>query len=81
MAPNHQDKTRYKIIDSHCNQTFVGVMMRDRDTSMWSWKGHIDFADGHYFEFASHRSFDTAMEAEAYMRRYACDRIDSRMNL
>jgi hypothetical protein len=31
------------------------------------------------FEFAS-RSFDTATEAEDYMRRYACNRIDSRMN-
>jgi hypothetical protein len=55
-------------------------MKRDRDTYSWTWKGHIAFADGHYFEFASQRSFDTATEAEAYMRRYACDRIDNRMN-
>jgi len=80
MAQNQEEKSRYKIADSHRNQNFVGVMKRDRDTYMWSWKGHIDFADGHYFEFASQRSFDTATEAEDYMRRYACNRIDSRMN-
>ena len=74
------EKSRYKISDSHRNQPFVGVMKRDRDTYSWTWKGHIDFADGHYFEFASQRSFDTASEAEAYMRRYACDRINTRMN-
>jgi hypothetical protein len=80
MAQNHEEKSRYKINDSHRNQNFVGVMKRDRNTYMWSWKGHIVFADGHYFEFASQRSFDTATEAEDYMRRYACNRIDSRMN-
>jgi hypothetical protein len=80
MAQNQEEKSRYKIADSHRNQSFVGVMKRDRDTYMWSWKGHIDFADGHYYEFASQRSFDTATEAEEYMRRYACNRIDSRMN-
>ena len=81
MTQRTEDKSRYKISDSHRNQPFVGVMKRDRDTYSWTWKGHIEFADGHYFEFASQRSFDTATEAEAYMRRYACDRIDSRMNL
>jgi len=81
MPINNEERSRYKIIDSHRNQNFVGVMKRDRDTYSWTWKGHIAYADGHYFEFASQRSFDTANEAEAYMRRYACDRIDSRMNL
>jgi len=81
MTQRTEEKSRYKISDSHRNQPFVGVMKRDRDTYSWTWKGHIEFADGHYFEFASQRSFDTATEAEAYMRRYACDRIDSRMNL
>ena len=80
MAQSNEEKSRYKISDSHRNQTFVGVMKRNRDTYMWSWKGHIDFTDGHYFEFASQRSFDTATEAEDYMRRYACDRINYRMN-
>ncbi len=56
-------------------------MKRDRDTYNWSWKGHIDFADGHYSEFVSQRSFDTATEAEEYLRRFVHNQIDNRMNL
>ncbi len=79
MNQSNEEKSRYKIADSHLNQPFVGVMKRDRDTYNWSWKGHIDFVDGHFFEFASQRSFDTAVEAEDYMRRFARNQIDLRM--
>lgn len=81
MKTDNEEKSRYKISDSHRNQTYVGVVKRDRETYMWSWKGHIDFSDGHNFEFASQRSFMTKSEAEDYMRRFACDRIDNRLNL
>jgi hypothetical protein len=48
----------------------------------WSdWKGRIDFVDGHNFEFASQRSFNTAVEAEDYLRRFACNHIDHRLSL
>lgn len=77
----NEEKARYRISDSHRNQTFVAVLKRDRDTYSWSWKGHIDFSDGHNFEFVSQRSFNTATEAEEYMRRFACDRIDNRLSL
>jgi hypothetical protein len=79
--PNNEEKSRYRISDSHRNQTFVGVMKRDRDTYNWSWKGRIDFVDGHNFEFASQRSFNTATEAEDYLRRFACNHIDHRLSL
>jgi hypothetical protein len=81
MKNDAQERQRYKIIDTHRNQNFVGVLRRDPDTYCWSWKGHIDFADGHNFSFASQRSFNTKIEAEDYMRRFACDRIDNRLNL
>lgn len=81
MTKPIQEKSRYKISDSHLNQPFTGVMKRDRDTYAWTWKGHIDFTDGHYFEFASQRSFESATEAETYMRQFACDRINARMRL
>ena len=81
MKTDNEEKSRYKISDSHRNQTFVGVLKRDRETYMWSWKGHIDFSDGHNFEFASQRCFMTKSEAEDYMRRFACDRIDNRLSL
>jgi hypothetical protein len=80
MAQLNEDKSRYKISDSHRDQPFVGVMKRDRETYNWTWKGHIDFVDGYFFEFASQRIFDTAVEAEAYMRRFACNHIDNRLN-
>jgi len=80
MTQSNEEKSRYKISDSHLSQPFVGVMKRDRDTYNWSWKAHIDFVDGYFFEFASQRSFDTAIEAESYMRSFACNQINNRMN-
>lgn len=81
MTQSNEEKSRYKIADTHRSQPFVGVMKRHRDTYSWSWKGHIAFVDGHYFEFTSQRTFDTSTEAEAYMRRFCCNHIDHRMNL
>jgi hypothetical protein len=81
MTNTNEEKSRYRISDSHRNQTFIGVLKRDRDTYNWSWKGRIDFADGYNFEFASQRSFNTATEAEDYMRRFACNHIDNRLSL
>ena len=78
---NNEDRSRYRVTDSHRNQTFVGMLKRDRDTDLWTWKGHIDFIDGHNVEFASQRCFTTKTEAEDYMRRFACDRIDNRLSL
>jgi hypothetical protein len=76
----NEDRSRYKISESHHNQTFVGVLRRDRDTDMWTWQGHIDYSDGQNFEFSSQRSFSTATEAEDYLRRFACARIDNKLN-
>ena len=81
MKLTNEERSRYKITDSHRNQTFVGLLKRDRDGYVWTWKGHIDFADGENCEFASQRTFATAMEAEDYLRRFACARIDSRLSL
>ena len=81
MKISNEDKSRYRISDSHRNQTYTGVFKRDRDTYGWTWKGEIDFSDGHNFQFASQRCFNTATEAEDYLRRFACDRIDNRLNL
>jgi len=81
MKLSNEDRCRYKITDSHRNQTFVGILKRDRDGYVWTWKGHIDFADGENFEFASQRTFATAVEAEDYLRRFACARIDNRLSL
>ena len=81
MKPNNEAKSRYRINDSHRNQTYSGVLQRDRDTYGWTWKGQIDYTDGHNFQFASQRSFNTATEAEDYLRRFACDRIDNRLNM
>ena len=78
---NNEQRSRYRVTDSHRNQTFVGMLKRDRDTDLWTWKGHIDFIDGHNVEFASQRNFTTKIEAEDYMRRFACDRIDNRLSL
>lgn len=80
MKLNNEERSRYKITESHRNQTYVGVLRKDRETYMWTWKGRIDFADGNNFEFASQRVFNTALEAEDYLRRFACARIDSRLN-
>ena len=80
MSIDNEDRSRYRITDSHRNQPFVGVLKKDRDTYAWRWKGHIDFADGNNFEFASQRCFNTAAEAEDYLRRFVCARIDSRLN-
>lgn len=81
MRTNTPELSRYKIEDSHRNQAYVGLLRKDRDTDLWSWKGHIDFSDGHNFEFASQRTFATKTEAEDYMRRFARDRIDNRLAL
>jgi hypothetical protein len=81
MKTPGEELQRYRIVDSHRNQTFVGLLRRDPDTYCWTWKGHIDFADGHNLSFASQRSFTTKLEAEDYVRRFACDRIDNRLNL
>ena len=81
MKTNGEEGRKYRIVDSHRNQTFVGLLRRNPDTDCWTWKGHIDFADGHNFSFASQRSFATKLEAENYVRRFACDRIDNRLNL
>ena len=79
MTINTAEPSRYKIEDSHRNQEYVGLLRRDPDTHSWSWKGHIDFSDGHNFEFASQRTFTTKTEAEDYMRRFARERIDNRL--
>jgi hypothetical protein len=76
-----EERQRYRIKDSHRNQSFVGIIKRDPNTYGWTWKGHIDFEDGHEFAFVSQRSFSTKVEAEDYMRQFARDRIDSRLNL
>ena len=75
----HEQRSRYKITALHRNQTFVAILRRNRDTDAWTWEGHIDFTDGRYLEFSSRRTFSTAPEAEDYMRRFACDRIDSQL--
>ena len=79
MHNNHEERSRYKITASHRNQTFVGILRKDRDTYAWTWQGHIDFTDGRQSEFSSQRTFTTATEAEDYMRRFACARIDSQL--
>jgi hypothetical protein len=79
MRSNREDRSRYKVTDSHRSQTFVATIRKDRDTYAWTWQGHIDFTDGHNIEFASRRSFSTAAEAEDYLRRFACASIDRRL--
>lgn len=81
MRNNPEERSRYKITESHRNQTFVGVVRKDRETEAWTWHGHIDFTDGQNFEFTSQRSFSTALEAEEYMRRFACARIDNQLRI
>ncbi len=80
MINNREERSRYKITDAHRNQTFIAIVSKDRDTYAWTWHGHIDFSDGQHFEFSSQRNFATATEAEDYMRRFACDRIDSQLS-
>jgi hypothetical protein len=74
-----EERSRYKINRSHRNQTINAVVSKDRDTYAWTWHGHIEFSDGQHFEFSSQRTFATAKEAEEYMCRFACDRIDSQL--
>jgi hypothetical protein len=76
----HEERSRYKIIRSHRNQTFSAIVSKDRNTYAWTWHGHIDFTDGQHFEFSSQRNFPTATEAEDYMCRFICDRIDSQLS-
>jgi hypothetical protein len=73
------ERSRYQIKGSHRNQTFVGVIRKDPDTYCWTWKGQIDFDDGHNVEFSSRRTFNTNLEAEDCMRQFARDHIDSRL--
>jgi len=80
MSNNNEERSRYKITDSHRNQAIIATVRKDRDTYAWTWHGHIEFTDGQHFEFSSQRSFSTASEAEDYMRRFACARIDSQLN-
>jgi hypothetical protein len=75
-----EERSRYKITGSHRNQSFSAVVSKNRDTYAWTWHGHIDFTDGQHFEFSSQRTFTTATEAQDYMCRFACDRIDSLMS-
>ncbi len=79
MSNNNEERSRYKITDSHRNQAIVATVRKDRGTYAWTWHGHIDFTDGQHFEFSSQRSFSTATEAEDYMRRFACAHIDSQL--
>jgi hypothetical protein len=79
MRNNNEERSRYKITDSHRNQAIVATVRKDRDTYAWTWQGHIEFTDGQLFEFSSQRSFSTATEAEDYMRRFAYARIDSQL--
>jgi hypothetical protein len=72
-----EERSRYKITRSHRNQTLSAIVSKNRDTYTWTWHGHIDFTDGQQFEFSSQRNFATASEAEDYMYRFACDRIDN----
>ena len=77
MRSNHEDRSRYKVSDSHRNQIFIATLRKNRETYAWTWQGHIDLTDGQRFEFSSQRTFATATEAEDYMRRFACDHIDN----
>ena len=75
-----QERSSYKIVDSHRQQPYKAVLKRDRDGYGWTWKGDIAFTDGHNFSFASKRTFSTRFEAEEYMRSFARDRIDNRLD-
>lgn len=79
MKTNMEDRHRYTIRDSHRNQSFVGLVKKDRDNYAWTWSGHIDFEDGHEFTFMSQRSFKTHVEAEEYLRQFARACIDNRL--
>ena len=74
------ERSRYKIRGSHRNQTFLGVIRKDPDTYCWTWKGEIDFDDGHNVSFSSEGTFDTNLEAEDCMRQFARDHIDGRLS-
>lgn len=77
MNTRATEKTRYKISEFYRKQSFAAVINQDPATHSWSWKGHIDLEKGPYAEFSSQRSFTTCSEAEAHMRRFAHERIDS----
>ena len=80
MKPHNEQRSSYKIVDMHRQQPFKGVLKRDPDGYGWTWKGDIAFCDGQNFSFASKRIFSTRVEAEEYMRNYARDRIDNRLD-
>jgi hypothetical protein len=71
----------YTISDSHRKQLFVGVLRLDPNTRSWTWKGHIDFEDGHNVSFASQRSFASNTQAEDYIRQFARSQIDHRLSV
>jgi hypothetical protein len=77
MTTRTKEKTRYKISEFYRKQSFAAVINKDPATGSWSWKGHIDLEKGPYSEFSSQRSFTSGSEAEAHMRRFAYERIDS----
>jgi hypothetical protein len=79
MNTNHEKRSRYRITRSHRNQTFSALLNKNRDTYAWTWHGYIDFTDGQHFEFSSQRTFASATEAEEYVHRFACDRIDNQL--
>ncbi|HEY7163490.1 MAG TPA: hypothetical protein VIB79_02920 [Candidatus Binatia bacterium] len=81
MKFTSQERQMYKVTDSHRNQTFVGTVRRDPTAYGWTWKAHINFADGQNFSFVSQRTFSTEVEATDYMRKFICDRIDNRLSL
>lgn len=74
------ERSRYKVTDTYRLQPFTALLRRDPDSYGWTWKGEISFTDGHRFSFASKRAFATPIEAEGYLRRFAHDRIDQRLD-
>lgn len=79
MTMFDEKRSRYKITRSHRNQNIIAIVSKDRRNDAWKWHGYIDFADGQHLEFSSQRVFASAREAEDYMCRFACDRIDNQL--
>jgi hypothetical protein len=77
MNTRTTEKKRYKISEFYRKHSFGAVINQDPATRSWSWKGHIDLENGPYSEFSSQRTFTSGSEAEAHMRRFAHERIDS----
>lgn len=81
MKTGKENRQIYRISDSYRNQLFVGALRLDPATGSWTWKGHIDFEDGHNLSFASQRSFVSNSEAEDCMRQFARSQIDHRLSI